>query len=65
MRNASHEMLRTKLSVAFCNFQVLKGEEEKRDFRNELKIKDLELGSKDWLACHKISLEGFISNLPQ
>lgn len=58
-------MLRTKLSVARCNFQVLKGEEEKRDFRNELKIKDLALGSKDWLACHKISLEGFISNLPQ
>ena len=28
-------MLRTKLSVACCNFQVLKGEEEKRDFRNE------------------------------
>lgn len=58
-------MLRTKLPVAVCNFQVLKGEEEKRDFRNELKIKDLELSSKDWLACHKISLEGFISNLPQ
>lgn len=30
-----------------------------------MNLKDLELGSKDWLACHKISLEGFISNLPQ
>ena len=44
LRNATR-ILRPKLSVVFYNFEVLRGEEEKRDFRKEFKITGLELGS--------------------